>query len=317
LWPSSAFVNNKLYIIGGLPNNDSFYLDITKPFTVTDMSSMPWTDISTGSPQKNSVTACTGGANNNSIFVIGNKPSISYRPLVSYYDTTLLSWTNVTASSGPVDRYFISCANFGKGMIAIFSGTYITPTGNSSSDLWIFNTLTLTWNSSKATNPPAGRSNYRALTLPDDNILYIGGSYNNASLGYVPMNNLSLYNTNSDSWTSITTSGQTPPPRIYFSAVLTSDGRIIMFGGQGPFTTGSPQISYGDLWILNISNYQWSSGNISNPTMGPSNLFSHTADLVNNTYMFVSFGTDSSDFPTPTNTSSKIYILDISKNNTY
>ncbi|KAF0469267.1 galactose oxidase [Gigaspora margarita] len=311
LWPAAVLVNNKLYIIGGLPNNDSFYLDVSKNFNVSDMASMPWTDISTGAPRKDSISACIGGMNNDSIFVIGNKPSASFQPLVSQFDTTKQTWSNVTASGAPpVDRYYISCASFGKGLIAIFSGAYVT--GNDNNDLWLFNTLSLSWIKSNATTAPAARSGYCAITLPDDNILYIGGSYNFSITSLIPMNILPLYNTKNDSWSNITTSGQTPPSRRFSSAVLTPNKRILMFGGVNDASLSY----YNDLWILDISTYQWSTGNITNPSLGPSNLYDHTATVVGN-YMFVCFGTNSQNYPTPTNSSSKIYVLDISKNDSY
>ncbi|CAG8769886.1 30897_t:CDS:2, partial [Gigaspora margarita] len=286
LWPAAVLVNNKLYIIGGLPNNDSFYLDVSKNFNVSDMASMPWTDISTGAPRKDSISACIGGMNNDSIFVIGNKPSASFQPLVSQFDTTKQTWSNVTASGAPpVDRYYISCASFGKGLIAIFSGAYVT--GNDNNDLWLFNTLSLSWIKSNATTAPAARSGYCAITLPDDNILYIGGSYNFSITSFIPMN-------------------ITPPSRRFSSAVLTPNKRILMFGGVNDASLSY----YNDLWILDISTYQWSTGNITNPSLGPSNLYDHTATVVGN-YMFVCFGTNSQNYPTPTNSSSKIYVLDI------
>ncbi|CAG8736232.1 10688_t:CDS:2, partial [Ambispora leptoticha] len=70
--------------------------------------------------------------------------------------------------------------------------------------------------------------------------------------------------------------GPTPPA---------SDGRIIIFGGDG--NNGNNGIIYGDLWILDIATYRWSIGNILNPIFDLT-LYAHTATLVDN-YMFVAF----------------------------
>ncbi|RIB23263.1 hypothetical protein C2G38_2139851 [Gigaspora rosea] len=160
------------------------------------------------------------------------------------------------------------------------------------------------WSLSNATNAPLPMYGYCAITLPDGNILYIGGIRYSFNSTYMPMNNLPLYNTISDTWTNMSISGPSPSPREHFSTVLTSDGRIIIFGGS---TIG---ITFGDLWILDITMFQWSIGKILNPIVNLT-LYAHTATLVDN-YMFVAFG----DFGNRT-LSSKIYMLDVSRKDSY
>ncbi|RIB23249.1 hypothetical protein C2G38_884558 [Gigaspora rosea] len=257
--------------------NEFIYLDVSKPFTTTDNVSMPWIDLTyTGGPTKLYATARIGGKNNDMIFIFGDYPPSVNQSFVNQFDTSKQQWINITSVGNvPTNRYYISCANFDNGSIAIFS---CTPSSN---DLWVFNTLTLTWSLSNATNAPLPMYGYCAVTLPDGNILYIGGfSYNPAN--FMPMNNLPLYNTKYDTWTNLNISGPTPTPRESFSAVLTSDGRIIIFGGNSNLTV------LGDLWILDITTIQWSIGKILNPIVNLT-LQGHIARLVDN-YMFVSFG---------------------------
>ncbi|KAF0468714.1 galactose oxidase [Gigaspora margarita] len=210
---------------------------------------------------------------------------------------------------------------FDNGLIAMFSG--ISSSSNSTNNLWIFNTLTLTWSLSNATNAPLPMYTYCAVTLPDGNILYIGGSYftNSPATGPVSMGDLPLYNTTSDTWTSKSTGGTFPPPRLQFSAVLsfsfsnvTSDGRIVIFGGYslGNVFDGSFSLDvFSDLWILNTQAlFEWSIGIISNPIVDLA-LYGHTATLVDN-YMFVSFGKFQNGTHLP-----KIFILDVSQKDSY
>ncbi|RIB23253.1 hypothetical protein C2G38_884796 [Gigaspora rosea] len=269
---------------------------------------MPWIDLTyTDGSSKPYATACIGGKNNDMIFIFGGVPT--YPSFVNQFDTSKQQWINITSVGNvPTKRYYISCANFDNGSIAIFSGT--PSSGTMTNDLWIFNTLTLTWSLSNATNAPLPMSGYCAVTLPDGNILYIGGaSVINSTLAYMPMNNLPLYNTKSDTWTNMSISGPTPAPRLHFSAVLTSDGRIIIFGGYGNLT------ALGDLWILDTTlfQWQWSSGNISNPIVNLT-LHGHTATLADN-YMFLSFGQkgsfDNFSF------SSRIFMLDVNRKDSY
>ncbi|CAG8725785.1 19438_t:CDS:2 [Gigaspora margarita] len=298
---SSVLIDNKLYFSGGLLNyslfgvtNEFFYLDVSKPFTTTDNASIPWVDLTyTDGPLQLYAKTCIGGKNNDMIFIIGgtSTPGVN-KTFVNQFDTNKQQWIDFT--SIPTNREQISCANLDNGLIAIFSGSFTATYGIN--DLWIFNTLTLTWSLSNATNTP--RYGNCAVTLPDGNILYIGGVNYNAT-----MNNLPLYNTKSDTWTNVSISGPNPPVREFFSAVLTSDGRIIIFGGYNG-------ANLGDLWILDITMFQWSIGKILNPIVNLT-LSGHTATLVDN-YMFVAFGKFSI-----VNFSSTIFMLDVSRKDSY
>ncbi|CAG8705959.1 9288_t:CDS:2, partial [Cetraspora pellucida] len=303
---SSVLIDKKLYFSGGFSSvasatNEFFYLDLSKPFTTTNNASIPWIDLTyTNGPLKHSATACIGGNKNDAIFIFGGFPYNNN--FINQFNTSKQQWTNITVTDvAPLYREDISCAEFNNGLIAIFSG-YINLT-YAKNDLWIFNTLTLSWSLSNETNVPSSRYGYCAVTLPDNNILYIGGSNPTNWTSYMPMNNLPLYNTTSNIWSNISTSGPIPPGRRYFSVVLTPDRRILMFGGKNEMTLG-------DLWILNISTFQWSIGNIVNP-IADLTLSGHTATLMDN-YMFVAFGTFSNS-----SFSSRIFILNVNQNNAY
>ncbi|CAG8790952.1 31878_t:CDS:2 [Gigaspora margarita] len=165
-----------------------FYLDVSKPFTTTDNVSIPWIDLTyTGGPLKYSATACIGGKNNDMIFIFGGiSPLGVNQSFVNPFDTNKQQWINITSVGNiPPNKAYISCANFDNGLIAIFAGSAIN-------DLWIFNTLTLTWSLSNATNAPLRMYDYCAVTLPDGNILYIGGDNSTGSSGYTPMNKVSF-----------------------------------------------------------------------------------------------------------------------------
>ncbi|RIB08635.1 hypothetical protein C2G38_2211150 [Gigaspora rosea] len=296
---SSILIDKKLYFSGGVLSaidvtNELFYLDFSKSFKITNNASIPWVDLTyTNGPLKHSATACIGGNNNDTIFIFGGFPYDDY--FVNQFNTSKQQWTNIT-TNGPTYREDISCAKFNNGLIAIFSG-YINNLTFAKNDLWIFNSLTLSWSLSNATNAPSSRFGYNAITLPDDNILYIGGSNPTNKSLYMPMNNLPLYNTKSDTWSSMNISGPAPPARVYFSTVLTPDRRIIIFGGRN-------ETVLGDLWILDLVTSQWSIGNILNPIADLA-LYGHTATLMDN-YMLISFGSFLNS-----SLSSRIFMLNI------
>ncbi|RIB22622.1 hypothetical protein C2G38_2033443 [Gigaspora rosea] len=185
-----------------------FYLDVSKPFKTTDSDPIPWIDLTfTGGPLKTDATACIGGKNNDIIFIFGGISKFddlnAYQSFVNQFDTNKQQWINITSVGNvPTNRFDISCANFDNGLIAIFSGNGL----NITNDLWIFNTLTLTWNLNNAINAPLPMSGYCAVTLSDGNILYIGESSARKSAVYMSMNYSTL--------------GPPPPSRQLFSAVL-------------------------------------------------------------------------------------------------
>ncbi|KAF0550647.1 galactose oxidase [Gigaspora margarita] len=199
---SSVLVDKKIYFIGGYKflnsntisptTNEFFYLDVSKPFATTDDVSIPWIDLTyTGGPFKEHITACTGGKNNDMIFIFGG--FLINQSFVNQFDINKQQWTNITTiGNAPTDnRYDFSCAKFNNELVAIFSG-YIMSNPNKVNDLWIFNTLTLTWSLSNSTNAPLPRQGYCAITLPDDNILYIGGSDPTSDFLLMPMDNISV-----------------------------------------------------------------------------------------------------------------------------
>ncbi|CAG8614256.1 10272_t:CDS:2, partial [Gigaspora margarita] len=264
--------------------------------------SIQWVDLTyTDGPMTDSATACIGGKNNDMIFIFGGITPLGVsQAFVNQFDTNKQQWINITSvDSTPTNRSLISCANFDNGLIAIFDG--ISNTSNITNDLWIFNALTLTWSLRNATNAPLPMFGYCAVTLPDGNILYLGG-INFTPSTTIPMNN--------------SISCPTPSGRRSFSAVLsmqftisvnvlTSDGRIIIFGGSNAAGT-----VLGDLWILDITMFQWLIGKILNPIVNLT-LKDHTATLVNN-YMFVSFGRFGNY-----SESSRIFMLDVSQKDFY
>ncbi|CAG8807748.1 4256_t:CDS:2, partial [Gigaspora margarita] len=173
--------------------------------------------------------------------------------------------------------------------------------GRNNNYLFIFSEST--WSLSNASNAPPTIWSYCAITLLDETILYIGGMFydvSNDTDTLLPLNSLPLYDSTSDTWKSLDTYDPTPPSRRAFSAVLTSDKRIIIFGGLDENFS-----ALGDLWILDIATKQWSTVNISNPN--GLTLSSHTATLVDNYDCGYNI----------TNDSSTIYMLDVSRRDFY
>ncbi|CAG8640932.1 42726_t:CDS:2 [Gigaspora margarita] len=262
--------------------NEVFYLDVSKQFSTTDNASIPWVDLTyTGGPFKGEATACSGGKNNDIIFILGGYYSYYDNQFdVNQFDTSTQQWIKKQPGT-PTYRQDISCAKFSSGLIAIFSGLSV----DGINDLWIFDTLALSWSLINAVNAPPQRFGYCAITLPDENILYIGGVsgvYSSSISSYTPMN------------------------------IVAPDRRIIIFGGctKGGGPLGDLGGARGDLWILDTVVFQWSIGKILNPIEGLV-LCGHTAVLVE-IYMIVAFGSFMNG-----SLSSKLFMLDVNQKNSY
>ncbi|POG79679.1 hypothetical protein GLOIN_2v1524946, partial [Rhizophagus irregularis DAOM 181602=DAOM 197198] len=92
----------------------------------------------------------------------------------------------------------------------------------------IFDTISLTWSKGPIENAPLPRISYTATLLSNGIIVYIGGT----EIYLIDINQLSLYDTKVDLWSSMTARGAILENRYSHSAVLTSDERIIIFGGS-------------------------------------------------------------------------------------
>ncbi|CAG8697606.1 6570_t:CDS:2, partial [Acaulospora morrowiae] len=148
-----------------------------------------------------------------------------------------------------------------------------------------------------ASNP---RANYAAIMLDDGRILYIGGL--NDKQSFVPMDQILIYDTKTSTWNMTAAVGKIPSVRIRHSAVLTNDGRIIIYGGsQNDSMPATPSLA-----ALRSVDFMWLEINESGTK--PPNLQSHTSTLVGD-LMIVAFGNVTKFQSLPEGSTSNIYIL--------
>ncbi|PKY60797.1 hypothetical protein RhiirA4_484939 [Rhizophagus irregularis] len=147
---------------------------------------------------------------------------------------------------------------------------------------------------------------YTATLLSNGIIVFIGGRETNDFLD-VDINQLVLYDTTIDKWSSMTARGVILENRNGHSAILTPDERIIIFGG----CKGYNETILNQLAVLNTKTYpyEWSIPQVSALNSAPPSIQLHSATLIEN-YMFINFGRNyqmqNSDLQKPF-----FYILDI------
>ncbi|RIA96736.1 hypothetical protein C1645_814920 [Glomus cerebriforme] len=274
---TATYVDNKLYIlsgfddsigikgIAGISGKQFFYLDVSVPVNTQEIS---WNDLTNVNMISSHVGAGSvkGGTNNKTIILYRGKYLTDVENDASVY-------TNLIENNEFVN------------------------------DMLILDSINLSWGKGSTLNAPVPRNSYAATLLPNKNIIYIGGAtFNGQSL---TLNEVYMYDTINDNWSTKNTSGSIPSNRAGLSAVLGLDGqRVIIFGGYG---NGEIVNSQDSLYVLNINTFEWSipkiSGNIT------SSRYLHKANLIGN-YMVISFGVGYQS-------ESDILLLDISNNDEY
>ena len=182
---TATFINDKLYILGGVippfgskePSKETFfYLDCTAPF---DTNGLKWIDLSNNNivPPHFFAAAAKGGASNNTLFIYGGE-NLGSDPMSPVYtfETTNNKW-NVpiitgVPPSGKVDMISIIDYN---GSMYLYGG--ITSEYNSSTytnDMFILDTINLSWKRINSTDAPNPRVGYGTVLISDRNILYMG-----------------------------------------------------------------------------------------------------------------------------------------------
>lgn len=171
-------------------------------------------------------------------------------PFMIKYDFITQSWNRVESQTEPPFRFGHTLTPY-KGKLYMYGG--LTANGTVSSELWIFNTYTLTWfHDRKSVNGknhaicsleycgPIGVVGHTA-TLVDDRIIFIFG--HSALYGYV--NIVQEYNISSGSFSLISTNGALIKGGFGHSAAFDSGSRLIfVYGGYHSFGSDSVLVDY-------------------------------------------------------------------------
>ncbi|RIA99288.1 hypothetical protein C1645_811776 [Glomus cerebriforme] len=311
---TATFINDKLYILGGvstdfpngIPNPPFLYLDVSNSF---DTNNLEWHDLTNinNIPPSKYAAAIKGGANNSTLIIYGGQNSTNLAiDLVDTFDTQNNIWNTPNIPgippSGKVSIIPIVDYN---GLMYLFGG-YSPELSIYTNEMFVLDTINLSWKNISSINAPSARVQYGAVFLPNNIILYMGGY--NQNVGPLTLNEVYLFDTINDIWTTKITYGSIPSPRYSFSSVLGLDGQsIIIYGGSGH---NNGFINQEDsVYVLNINNFNWYIPKISGQM--PSSRTFHKSVLIGN-YMVITFG----EGYTP-ETESDILLLDISNNEEY
>lgn len=159
----------------------------------------------------------------------------------------LQTWTDVTGVPSPPWRYaaaMVSCL----GKIHLFGG------GDGGSilfnDVWRLNPSGNSWSGVAVSGtPPAGRA-YSAMAAGPDDMLYLfgGGDFSATYFG-----DTWRFDPSTDTWTDVTPSPGSPPPRKGHAMARGGNGQIYMFGGFNYYNGGHQ----GDTWRYDVNAGTW------------------------------------------------------------
>ncbi|CAB4415157.1 unnamed protein product [Rhizophagus irregularis] len=303
----AVLIGKKLYFTGGRSFDketglisDLFYYDFGAGLSdakLVDLRSQE--GIKMNLPYMIWHTANIGGTNKDSIFMLGGLGTVeSSNNLVYQFDTNT-NTTSMPIIQGitPPRREDMDTVSYG-GKIYIFSGRMEGVNDEIYYDNFdILDTVNLVWNVGSPVNAPLPRFLYTA-TLVNGVIYYIGGvrksAVNNISYS-VLMSNIYLYDIATNTWSlKEITVGNIPEPRFGHSAVLVGD-KICIYGGLNPNgVVDAPAMP--TIALLDTNTFIWSTPqleNINTPKLidnNVPNLLYHTATLIYDNLMFVTFG---------------------------
>jgi hypothetical protein len=165
---TTTLINDKLYILGE-DGNDFFYFDVSVPLNTENLLR---NNLTTIVPPHSGATSVKGGANNNTLFFYGGY-NYAKMELVYTFDTKSNSWSIPKITGDNVIRKFrLTEIIDNNGKMYLWSGSDMK--GGFANNMLILDTINLSWGNGSLIGAPSPRSDYSAVLLPNDKIIYMG-----------------------------------------------------------------------------------------------------------------------------------------------
>ncbi|OBZ88226.1 RING finger protein B [Choanephora cucurbitarum] len=291
--------NQSLYLFGG-ENATSSYTNNLYKLTQTD-SSYNWEIV----PQINAPNGTVYGqsyitADGNNMVVMGgmtNATAGKQAPLqIRSYNFASQTWTEPSTNTGnatafPLNREFFSLAYDSKSQKSYVFGGAVSGAGV------VFNDLQVLDANFKATTlkpTPSGRYGHTASIISTGEMVVIGGIIaTNTGSGLANMDSVWVYKIDTNEWVvrNVTTTGARFPSTCSdHSAVVTSDDKIIIFGGDNGENQRNRQF-LNTVAILDTKTWAWTIPSIGG--IPPSRRSFAAVGLLDDKHLTVTFGAGS------------------------
>jgi len=187
---TATFINNKLYILGGaniplhytnnsnnsnIPKETFFYIDFSASFDTSELKWIDLTNVNNIIPSHELAAAIKGGANKTTLFLYDgiSLNSNQTKDLVYIFDVQNNTWSIPTITGMPPSGISgIAPIVDYDGLMYLYGG--IGSDGSCTNDMFILDTVNLNWKKANSTNAPSPRTEYSAVLLPNQNIMYMG-----------------------------------------------------------------------------------------------------------------------------------------------
>ncbi|CAG8736826.1 13311_t:CDS:2, partial [Funneliformis mosseae] len=268
-------------------SSDIFYLDLKNSFNTF---SPTWIGMS--SNLVNELTLASATTSKDYIILFGGESNGVKNNPINVFDVSVQQWINPTIrGEGPGSRIGVDIVSGEGNKVYIYGGNKYSDSGQYIwfEELRILNALDFSW---EPMIPGEPRALYTSVLLHGGVIAFIGGYVRKVENGQfsrslVEMNEITLFNTFEAKWYKEIAGGEVIEKRHSHSAIITSDGRVIIYGGSSDtFRMVMPVLA-----VLKTESFEWSVPvQMFGPDLPPP-LTRHTADLYMN-YMIVAFDTN-------------------------
>ncbi|RGB28467.1 hypothetical protein C1646_716070 [Rhizophagus diaphanus] len=350
-------VNSTLYILGGIINNE-----LTNEFLSIDVSPSSLSSRQTQiiylnkktnmdfilphafaqtSPGLSAPSQTTSNPQKTALFLFGGLQNNLFEfdlSRVFAFNTSINQWIRPNIDKNPPQKHS-SFRAINSNYTESFDLIYTFSIRDNNGEVDVFYTGSLSWNLVLNTPQFSNLHGFTTTLLRNGVIVYFGGSIiSNGNNGFgdelfsrdhqfAQTSNLTIYNTKTNKWDIQPTAGDPPNGRTMHSAVVTLDGRIIIYGGindviLGKASSDSDSKKYPNplISVLATSSqpFRWTTLQLGDNSLEPLQSYGHSATLVGN-YMIVAFGMQSSENAKPSTQSSlknsftpsdSIYIMD-------
>lgn len=292
--------NNTLIMFGGENATNSYTNELYQLSQVSN--TFDWQILQQNNPPPGTLYGqAVITNNNNDMYLLGGMTNATNNlnvPLQNYhFSFASNTWTaspnnNATISNTtvlPRNRKLFSATYDNQNKVYIYGGSV-----SNNETFGDFYSLDLTTQQYTALpNPPILRYGHTGSLLSDGRIVFIGGVYqanSSSAPDLAPMNVVYVFDPRSNQWgvEKVSLSGTViPSSRTSHSAVVTSDDRIIIFGGDNGLIQRS-RMYLNAIAILDTKNWTWSVPPIDG--IPPSRRSYASAGLLNGNHLTVAFG---------------------------
>lgn len=225
IWHSTALVNSKMMVWGGMYNNTSFYNN----GALFDLSANTWTTISnTNAPTTRGLHSAVSTGTKVIIWggLLQTMGGNTYRNNGGIYDATTDTWATISATNAPVGRHSHTAIWTGTKMI-VWGGTIDAGGGSTYTNTGgIYDPVADSWVATNTTNAPSARFGHSAVWTGSKMIIWGG-----FDIGGNAVNTGAIYDPTADTWAAITTSGA-PSVRMSHLAIWANTKMFIIGGAQ-------------------------------------------------------------------------------------